>query len=196
MSPRAGGSPKSSRHGSRRGQALVEFTLILPIILVLVMSMAEIGLAVGNNMSLELATREGARVGASLAAGGTHPETVDPQIIASVERALRSPGSGVDITKIDYIHIYLANAAGGETSYNEWLPGAGPTVDGVTLHFYQASVGWTAASRSSALPAQSLGVSIKYRYRLITPLAVMTGLFGLNEIAMTDATVMALEPTG
>ena len=191
MSPRI----RRPNEGSRRGQALVEFTLVLPIILVLVMSMAEIGLAVGNNMSLELATREGARVGASLANGGAHPETVDPQIIASVERALRSPGAGVDITKIEYIHIYLANSSGGETSYNEWLPGTGPTVDGVTLHFYQASVGWAAASRSSQLPAQSLGVSIKYHYRLITPLAVLTGLFGLNEIPMTDATVMAVEPT-
>lgn len=179
----------------QRGQALVEFTMILPVILVLVLSMAEFGLAIGNNMSLELATREGARVGASLCNGGASPATVDPQIIASVERALRSPGSGIDITKVDYIHIYLANSSGNETSYNEWLPGSGPVVDGVQLHFYQSSVGWPAASRSSALPAPSLGVSIKYHYRLITPLAVFTGMFGLNEIQMTDRTVMALEPS-
>jgi hypothetical protein len=169
--------------------------MILPVILVLVMAMAEIGLAIGNNMSLELATREGARVGASLVNGGAHPETVDPQIIASVERALLSPGSGVDITKIDSIHIYLATSSGGESKVNEWLPGAGPTVDGVQLHFYQSSAAWPAATRTSVLPAASIGVSITYRYQMVTPLSWLTGLWGMHQITMTDHTVMALQPS-
>lgn len=195
------------RKGSQRGQALVEFSLILPIILVLVLSMAEIGFAIGHNMSLELATREGARVGASLANGGGTPgcgggqspnaATVDPQIIASVERALTSPGSGVDITRVDYVHIFKANADGSENLVNTWTysAGAGPVVGGIHLDFIQGAVQWQACSRNSALPPPSIGVSISYRYRLITPLAVFTGLFGTNQITMTDETVMALEPS-
>ena len=194
------------RRRKRRGQALVEFTLVLPIMLTLVMAIAEMGIAIGNNMSLELATREGARVGASLNNGGgltgcgsglsPHWTDVDPQIIASVERALRSPGSGVDLTKIDYIHIYKANADGSEGLTNIWTysGGGGPVVGGVQLHFVQGSVGWQACARSSALPPPSLGVSIRYRYQLVTPLSALTGLFGLHQITMTDRTVMALEP--
>ena len=58
-------------------------------------------MAIGTNMSLVLATREGARVGASLVNGGgalgcgagsPREPLVDPQIIASVERGLTSPG--------------------------------------------------------------------------------------------------------
>jgi hypothetical protein len=189
------------------GQSLVEFTLVLPIILTLVMGAAEIGMAIGNNMSLELATREGARVGASLNNGGGTPgcgsgqspnwTTVDPQIIASVERALRSPGSPVDITKIDYIHIFKANADGTENLVNAWTyaPSGGPVVDGVNLHFIQGSVGWQACARNSALPAPSIGVSIRYRYQLFTPMAALMHLVGVTQITMRDSTVMALQPS-
>jgi hypothetical protein len=180
------------------GQSLVEFTLVLPIVLTLVMGAAEMGMAIGNNMSLELATREGARVGASLCAGSaTTPwDKVDPQIIASVERALRSPGSPIDVTKIDYIHIFRANADGSEGVKNVWTyaPGSGPVVDGVQLNFVQGSVGWPANTRSSALPAQSIGVSIQYRYQLFTPMAALMGLVGVTQITMHDSTVMALQP--
>jgi len=195
------------RPRTQRGQALVEFSLILPIILVLVLSMAEIGLAIGNNMSLELATREGARVGASLSNGGGTPgcgtglspnwATVDPQIIAAVERALRSQGSGVTISNVVKIHIYRALANGDEDVFNEWTysAGGGPTVGGIQLDFVQGAVGWQACQRNSTLPPPSLGVSITYRYQMITPLAVLTGIFGSSQITMTDRTIMALEPS-
>ena len=54
---------------------------------------------------------------------------------------------------------------------------------------------WNACSRNSALGQPSLGVSVTYTYKLITPLAALTGMFGLNQVTMTDKTVMALEPS-
>ena len=191
-------------HRRRSGQALVEFALILPIILTLVMGVAEMGTAIGTNMSLVLATREGARVGASLVNGGGAPgcgggqspnaALVDPMIIASVERALTSRGSGIKIADVEWIHIYRSTGGGGESVVNAWFPGAGPTVDGVALHFAPSGASWQACSRTSTLPAESIGVSIRYHYQLFTPLSAITGLFGLNEIVMTDRTVMALQP--
>jgi len=190
------------RSGGRRrgaGQSLVEFTMVLPIIMTMVMGAAEMGMAIGNDMSLELATREGARVGASLCAGSSSTPwtSVDPLIIASVERALRSPGSPVDVTRIDYIHIFKANADGTEGLYNVWTYAAsgGPVVDGMQLHFIQGTVSWAANTRSSALPAQSIGVSIQYRYRLFTPMEAMMQVFGVTQITMRDSTVMALQPS-
>ena len=54
-----------------RGQAVLEFALLLPpLILLLVFGMVEMGTAFSHNMSIASATREGARMGSNLANGG------------------------------------------------------------------------------------------------------------------------------
>lgn len=193
----------------QRGQSLVEFTMILPIVLTMTMSIAEFGVAFGTNMSMEEATREGARVGAVLVNGAssfgcpgyTGAANVDPQIVAAVQRAIESPGSGISLAHVDWIHIYKADANGNPVAgtINEWTVaptlGTGPTVCGVHLDFVQGMVGWPAAGRTSTLPATSIGVSVKYEYQLFTPLSALTGLFGVHTITMVDSTSMALEPT-
>jgi Flp pilus assembly protein TadG len=50
------------RHGTSRGQSLVEFALVLPLFLVLVMGIADLGLAVFSYNSITNAAREGARL--------------------------------------------------------------------------------------------------------------------------------------
>src|ERR1035437_1676886 len=185
----------------QRGQALVEFTMIVPIILTLAMSIAEFGVAFGTNMSMIEATREGARVGAILVDGSNSlgcpgyagSTNVDPQIIASVQRVVESPGSGIAKDKIDYIRIYAYTNPG---VYNEWRPGGTglQKVCGVYLDFYQFSNAWDASTRDNTLPVDSIGVSIQYRYQLFTPLSALTGMFGLGQITMVDSTVMAFEP--
>ena len=49
------------RHDRSLGQGLVEFALVLPIVLVLVVSVGDLGLIFGKLSSLGYATREGAR---------------------------------------------------------------------------------------------------------------------------------------
>jgi hypothetical protein len=185
----------------QRGQAVAEFTLLLPIILTMTLAMAEFGVAFGTNMTLVEATREAARVGAVLGNGGNSygcgsggAASVDPQIIAAVQRVVESPGSGVTVSKIVKIHIFESDGSGGETAFNEWTPGAGPTICGVALHFVQGAVGWTAASRTSTLPSDSLGVSITYTYTLFTPLGAIAHLFGAGQITMTDSAIFDLAP--
>lgn len=192
---------RSGRRRSQRGQSMVEFCLVLPTLLTLVLAVAEMGFAFGQNMSLELGSREGSRVGASLANGAGTPggaTSVDPQIIASVERALTSKGANVKLSDIEYVRIYKSNATGGQGSFNEWHYSSSPvTTGGVTVHFQQVSSGWSAASRISALPnPDSIGVAIRYRYHLQTPLGAIAGIFGAGEFVMSDSTVMAVEPAG
>jgi Flp pilus assembly protein TadG len=50
------------RHGATRGQSLVEFALVLPLFLLLVMGIADLGLAVFSYNSITNAAREGARL--------------------------------------------------------------------------------------------------------------------------------------
>jgi hypothetical protein len=196
------------RHGRQRGQSLVEFTMIIPILMTMSMSIAEFGVAFGTNMSMIEATREGARVGAVLVdgskglglptcpTGAAGAATVDPQIILAVQRAIESPGSGIALANVDWIHIYKADANGNPfpNTTNEWLVGPS-TACSLNLDFKQVgTVQWPASSRSNALPVASIGVSIEYRYQLFTPLSALTGLFGLHQITMVDSTVMDLEP--
>lgn len=49
-------------HSSDRGQALVEFALILPILLILILGLIDVGRAVGAYNSVSNAARSGARV--------------------------------------------------------------------------------------------------------------------------------------
>jgi len=48
---------------NEKGQAMVEFALILPILLLLVMGIAEFGMIFNSYLSVQNATREGARIG-------------------------------------------------------------------------------------------------------------------------------------
>jgi hypothetical protein len=195
--------------GSRlqRGQSMVEFTMVLPVILTLTLAIAEFGVAFGTNMTMIEATREGSRVGAILVDGSNsfgcpgYPGSanVDPQIVAAVQRAIESPGSGIKLSSVDFIEIFQADAAGNPVAgkINTWTPtslGGGPLVCGVHLDFIQGTVGWNASVRANTLPVQAIGVRIQYRYRLFTPLAAVTGLFGLNQITMVDTTSMDFEP--
>jgi hypothetical protein len=191
------------RHYQRaveRGQSLVEMGLILPLLVLIVLGTLEFGFVFDHHLTLEYATREGARAGAALAHGGTGPpgctgaSEVDQRIIAAVQRVLTSPGSPVVLSNVSEIHIYNAGPDGEELATNVWRysAGMGPTVDGVPLNFIQHSVAWPACDRNNgAVGTHSVGVSIAYGYDLQTPFTYVLG----NGIDMTDRTVMQLNPT-
>ena len=51
-----------------------------------------------------------------------------------------------------------------------------------------------ACSRVTAPRAESIGVSLEYRYQLLTPLSALGAAAGSQGLAMSDATIMALNP--
>ncbi len=181
-----------------RGQSLVEMILILPVLLMLTMGTLEFGFAFDHHITLEYASREGARTGAALSNGAgdaTRCAAIDPQIIAAVQRVLDSPSSSVDLAEVPEVRIFRAGTNGQELGpVNRWryAPGAGPTVDGQRLDFVEVSASWPACSRLSQPNPDSIGVSLTYTYRFQTP---MTGLLGMASINMGDKTVMPLAPT-
>jgi len=183
-----------------RGQSLVELALILPLLVMIVIGTLEFGFVFDHHLTLEYATREGARAGAALAHGGSGPpgcqgaSEVDPRIVAAVQRVLTSPGSPIELDEVQEIHIYNSGPDGEELATNIWRysAGMGPTVDGTPLNFVQFSVAWGACSRNNgAVNPQSVGVSITYTYDYRTPFRVLFG----SGLTMTDRTVMQLNPT-
>jgi hypothetical protein len=199
--------------GDERGQSLVEFVVILPVAAMLLLIMLEFGLAFNHRQTVGTASREGARIGAALAHGGAtscavpDPAEVDRQVVAAVQRILKSPGSPVVMGDVSQIRIYKADTSGQQTGslVNVWTytPGAGPDLDpgpGVDrLDFSQGSVAWPACARLNGADPDSIGVRVVYTYRLTTPLRAAADLFGgsvASTFAMPDQTVMALNPTG
>jgi hypothetical protein len=203
----------SGRRSNERGQGLVEFTLILPVFMFLLLIMMEFGLAFNHKLTLGYATREGARTGAALAhggatdcSGGNDPAFVDRQVIAAVQRILKSPGSDIDLGDVDEIRLYKSTASGGAVSgeVNVWVytPGSGPDADpesGVDiLDFSPTGVNWPACERQNGSNPDSIGVKILYDYRLRTPLRTITMFLGGTQAAnmqFDEQTVMSLNPT-
>jgi hypothetical protein len=172
-----------------RGQALVEFVLILPVFLLILMGMLEFGSAYDHRTAMAYAVREGARVGATLGNGGSNPSNVDPTILAAVQRGLTDP---ILVENISSIEIFKAGADGKPVggAINKYDRSGNPI----------GTAGWPATSRVVGLSGDSIGVRVRYDFHPTTPLGNLLGFFiGGNPpyttIPMVDTTVMHLEPT-
>ena len=202
------------RRGARgeSGQSLVEFSVLIPVFALLVFVMLELGLAFNHHMTLEYATREGSRTGSGLANGGSSNciggvdlASIDEQIIAAVQRILKSPGSPINMAAISEIRLYQSDASGDQagSQVNVWrhTPGSGPDIDpGAALDrldFSESSVGWPVCSRSDGPNPDSIGVRIRYDYTFQTPLGSIARFFTgapATLLTLDDRTVMALNP--
>jgi hypothetical protein len=191
--------------------------MLVPVFLLILLGMLEFGFAFNHNLTLESATREGARAGAAMADGSQKDTTcggtiltsanVDPLVIAAVQRVLESPGSMVDMAQILNITIYKVSNDGSTTGpSNVWSyrPGnagnlAVPCLSPAQrLDFYESSHAWNTTGRNNGVTPDSIGVSIRYTYQFRSALGSILRFFGgagAASLQMTDTTVMALEPT-
>lgn len=181
--------PRRDHRTGEAGQSLIEFALILPVFLIVLMGMLEFGSAFDHRNAMAYAVREGARVGASLGNGGSDPSSVDPAIVAAVQRGLTDP---ILIQNIVSIEIFKADSNGNPTAGKiDKYDNAGALV---------GTAGWPASSRVPGLNGDSLGIRVVYDFQPTTPLATLLGLFingnpPYTTIRMTDSIVMKLEPT-
>lgn len=210
------------RPKGERGQGLVEFSILVPLFLILLLGMLEFGMAFNHQLTLGYATREGARIGADLVNGGgtlgcTNPQSpnaanVDPILIEAVDRVLASAGSPIPLSQVTRIRIFQADQNGGDTlgKDNDWIYTAtlNTLYDGTKVNFKPGTTQtWgSACNRSNvvghtyASAVDSIGVSISYTYQMTTPLAsalrlVGGGGGGPSSLVMTDVTVMQFNPT-
>ena len=186
-------------------QGLIEFALILPpLLLILVFGLVEIGTVLSVAMTMSSATREGARVASAMVNGGgnlgcsagqsPNAATVDPNVVAAVERVLIGNGSRITLADLSQIRIAKSTATGAETAgfINTWnyQANGGPVIDGQQLDFVPASQPWLACSRNNAAPADSAVITVTYTYRGRTPLRMLIPFF--SQFTMTDRAVMAM----
>ena len=196
------------------GQGLVEFTLAVPVIILVLVSVAEIGLALGNNHTIGYGSREGARVGSALANGDAvdcsdpDPAGVDKTLVAAVQRILKSPGSGLDISRVTQIRIFRATATGAVdgNAYSTWVyvgEGSGAEIDPdagyIRIDFDRFGPNpWPACGRVNSGPnPDSIGVTVDYEYEFVTPLPQLVDAItgGALSFTLSETTVMSLNPS-
>lgn len=86
------GRRRSTALGSAHGQAVVELALTLPVLLLLLLGLINLGLTINAQIILTQAAWEGARAGATI----TNPAQGDAEIAGAVERSL----TGLDPTRV------------------------------------------------------------------------------------------------
>jgi hypothetical protein len=97
-----------------RGQALVEFAIILPVFFLVVAGMFDFGLGIYSDLTLVNAAREGARLG-----------VIDPGNTSAIESRVREMAGNLDATKLD-VTIACERPTGSTFSACSdpmWLPG-------------------------------------------------------------------------
>ncbi|HEX7498459.1 MAG TPA: TadE family protein [Candidatus Limnocylindrales bacterium] len=197
-------SPRRRRRESR-GQALVEFSLIIPIFLAMFTGIIEFGVAFSVKMQVTFASRDAAIVLAE--SGAADPLTADCAILSRIDQDFLAPAQR---SNIDHVDIFWATASGGvnngavETYKPTGTLGSScPTlVWSRTQDLYPAQNRCSSISGSSlglcqASPVHSgpdrIGVTIVYKYSWTTPLPSLIGLSG-NGLSFSQTNLTTIEP--
>lgn len=200
------------RRGRNSGQALVEFALILPIFVVLLLSIIEFMFLFNAQLSLNFATRDAALI----AAEAGNRANADCQILQQINTDLNPP---MDETRVITVHIFAATETGGPLSSpleQTYTPGGTTTCGSISVPYtvgtatYPSSIRCSDLDRTACLAATTapgntgvdiIGVRIDYGYRFVTPIGSAfslignrTPLWGGTGMTMTVANAMRMEP--
>ena len=111
---------RSRRKNGEKGQALVEFTLLVPIFLLLLFAIVDFGMGFYSWITVTNAAREGARLGVVLATEQQIEDRVyqaadlpneSTQMTVTVTNAQGQPGESV-VVKVDYDYDLITPLAG------------------------------------------------------------------------------------
>lgn len=189
--------------GRRRqsGQSLVEFALVIPIFMLLVVAIAEFSFMFASYLSAGFATRDGVQA----AAEQGNSVCADETILQRIDNDTLPP---VDKNRILRIEIFWADTDGSSLGTNQWIRGGShsctlPDSTVITVPYTQNSNGYAVPDRCNILsgadcaPGHSgidtIGVKIVYDYQWITPLPGMIGASPTG-IQMVESNMMRLEP--
>jgi Flp pilus assembly protein TadG len=196
---RAGGAERPARRRlSQRGQAMLEFAIILPILMLMIMSVIEFALAFNSSLGINRASQDAALVGAE---AGSLPGA-DCMILTKIEQEINPP---IDKNEIQGVNIQRTNPSGttvfGQNSYVRGGTMTCTLADGtpITVPYTSTGTGYPVNQRCSIqsgcptmTPARTtvdtIGVQINLRYRLRTPLSALMGMFNGGTSGTMDFT--------
>jgi hypothetical protein len=164
-----------------RGQALAEFALIFPLIMLLVLGATDVATLLDDHLDVVYTARSAARIGSIL---GTAPAT-DCAIIGAIRASL----STNRYLQVSRIVIYDAGPDGFPIGSNEDVyAGSAVCNSDATISPSAMSLGWPPGQRSTKpLYEDSIGVEIDYTYTF------QLDLLGIGQFSSADRAVMPLE---
>lgn len=157
---------------AQRGQGLVEFALVLPIFLLAVFGLLDVGRLVYTNSALSQAAREGARLATtevawvgSTATGcnsGPYAQVCPPtltDLVANVTTAVN--GMTVGLGPVTVVHISCNTGVGGDDApQGDWTDAPGGGGNGCD----------DGAGNTLGLAGELVSVRVEYTYQPITPI--------------------------
>ncbi len=150
-------SPRGHRSDRKRGQAMVEFALVIPIFMLVLSGILDFGFSLYSRMTVINAAREGARAGIMVDATTTSGLSTIPHVAAS--RAISAAKqAGLTIT---------VNEATDSTADVKCLQ----TTSTATPPPACSWTAWTSSNTSGAQPGDSVSVTVHYSYKTFFPLA-------------------------
>jgi Flp pilus assembly protein TadG len=174
--------------GGEDGQTLVEFALVFPMILILLMAMIEFSLAFNAVLGVDRASENGVLV----ASEAGNSLGADCLVLQEVDTKLTAPNSDASIHDVQ---IQRTNPSGVTVlAFNLWTRGGSTTCtfsDGTsfTVPYTATSTGYPDSQRCNVIagcsamsPARStvdtIGVQVRYTYTWKTPLASLLTMIG------------------
>lgn len=114
--------PRPARRGrSTSGQAAVEFALVLPVVVVMAFGLVVVGVAVRNELAVELAAREGARaasVSASPATAAAAAATRAVHLPIDVVTTSAATTVTVTVTYLDAVDVAIIGSLLGPITHS------------------------------------------------------------------------------
>lgn len=185
---------------NEQGVALVEFALVLPAFLLLIVGLMEFALVESSRSTVNFAARDASMLAAE---GGTSAGT-DCVAIQSVETNLISPAKSI---RVLYVDIYWSDVNGGQvgSAYQRYTRGGSTTCtygDGstVTIPYTLTVNGYPEADRCDVLAGcgglhatlDTIGVRVVYEHFWASAFPRITGA---PSIVLQGWTATRLEPT-
>jgi hypothetical protein len=199
----------TTRHRRSRGQALVEFTMIIPIFLTVFFSIVEFSFLFTSYLSVGFASHDAVQLAAMY--GNTNG--ADAAILQRVTNDIMTPANAAKIKTVDifWVDTSTPNAApkaeeiytynGGHNTFkmpdgsDVDLPFANPATTDNYPYTQRCNINNPTAATCPAGhgTVDTIGVKITYQYTWITPFPALIGGSG-NGPLITQINIMRLEP--
>jgi hypothetical protein len=186
------------KHRDGRGQALVEFSLIIPLFLMIVVGILEFSVLLTVDLGLTSATQDATRMAAQMG----NSADADFQILNTIETDLQAP---VSKERIDTVKIFWTNPEGTvlASSVYRRVGTLWNTAHTESLPYSQISGGYPPPARCVIVSGVGctaghggvdwIGVSIAYQYAWMTPAPGLVGLGGAAPL-MNITSTSRMEP--
>jgi Flp pilus assembly protein TadG len=181
-----------------QGQAIIEFAMLMPILVLLVIGLMEFSLVWNSRNTVLFASRDGSM----LAAEGGSLAGTDCVVLRRIESDVVSPSTAL---RLQQVSIYWSDSNGNQigTNQNVYLRGGStsctyPDGSTITVPYTLTTAAYPESARCSVLAGcggshttvDTIGVRVTYQHFWVTSFVRLAG----PSVTFTEATITRAEP--